>query len=328
MGSPPVDTNNFPSMPAPIADDMGFVTPSWRYFFVNLWNRTGQSSGAVSVVLDSIYSTPGGMLYRGPSMWTGLGPGATGTLLTMGSGPTPFWNSLSKTLDSISATRGAILYRGASSWNALPPGANGKVLALSAGLPAWTTAAVGTVTSVAQAVPSSVFTISGSPITTSGTLTIGLQTQTANRVWAGPTTGAAAAPAFRALVSADLPAGVGTVTSVAQSVPTSLLTIAGSPVSTSGTLAIDLATQNANLVFAGPASGAAAKPTFRTLGTPDLIPSTYTVSILPTPTFGMTACVTDGDAALAWGATVVNSGAGATKYLVWYNGANWTVIGK
>lgn len=53
-----------------------------------------------------------------------------------------------------------------------------------------------------------------------------------------------------------------------------------------------------------------------------------TVSTLPTGVAGMTAYVTDGDAGLAWGATVVNTGAGATKYLVWFNGANWTVAGK
>lgn len=56
--------------------------------------------------------------------------------------------------------------------------------------------------------------------------------------------------------------------------------------------------------------------------------TSFTVSTLPTPTAGMTAYVTDGDAGLAWGATVVNTGAGATKYLVWYNGTNWTVMGK
>lgn len=53
-----------------------------------------------------------------------------------------------------------------------------------------------------------------------------------------------------------------------------------------------------------------------------------TVATLPTGVAGATAYVTDGDAALAWGATVVNSGSGATKYLVWYNGSNWTVAGK
>lgn len=53
----------------------------------------------------------------------------------------------------------------------------------------------------------------------------------------------------------------------------------------------------------------------------------YTVAGLPTPaTVGMFAYVTDGTAALAFGATV--TGGGATPYLVWNNGTNWTVFGK
>lgn len=62
----------------------------------------------------------------------------------------------------------------------------------------------GTVTSVGLALPVSVFSISGSPVTTTGTLTGSFTNQTANRVFAGPSTGAAAAPAFRALVAADM----------------------------------------------------------------------------------------------------------------------------
>lgn len=71
----------------------------------------------------------------------------------------------------------------------------------------------GTVTSVAVTAPVE-FSVSGSPITTSGTIAITKANETANTVWAGPTTGAAAQPAFRSLVTADLPAGTGTVTSV------------------------------------------------------------------------------------------------------------------
>lgn len=63
----------------------------------------------------------------------------------------------------------------------------------------------GTVTSVALSLPTSIFDVSGSPVTTSGTLTATLDTQTANYVWAGPTTGAASAPTFRALVAGDIP---------------------------------------------------------------------------------------------------------------------------
>jgi len=62
----------------------------------------------------------------------------------------------------------------------------------------------GTVTSVALTMPN-IFSVTGSPITASGTLAASLATQSANAVFAGPTTGAAAAPTFRALVAADIP---------------------------------------------------------------------------------------------------------------------------
>lgn len=62
----------------------------------------------------------------------------------------------------------------------------------------------GSVTSVGLSLPG-VFTVSGSPVTTSGTLTVALATQSANVVWAGPTGGGAAAPTFRALVESDIP---------------------------------------------------------------------------------------------------------------------------
>ncbi len=95
----------------------------------------------------------------------------------------------------------------------------------------------GTVTSVGMALPSSVLTVTGSPVTSTGTLTGTLATQTANRVLAGPTMGSPAAPTFRALVSGDLPApGV----------------------------------ESANRVLAGPASGGPAAPTYRSLVLGDL----------------------------------------------------------
>jgi hypothetical protein len=61
----------------------------------------------------------------------------------------------------------------------------------------------GTVSSVALAAPS-IFTVSGSPVTTSGTLTLTLASQTANTVFAAPN-GSAGAPTFRTLAYADLP---------------------------------------------------------------------------------------------------------------------------
>lgn len=63
--------------------------------------------------------------------------------------------------------------------------------------------------------------------------------------------------------------GSGTVTSVGLSLP-SFITVSGSPVTSSGTLTGTLATQSANTVFAGPGSGAAAQPTFRSLVSADI----------------------------------------------------------
>jgi hypothetical protein len=57
-----------------------------------------------------------------------------------------------------------------------------------------TAAGVGTVTSVALSAPA-IFSVSGSPVTGTGTLTFALATQAANLVWAGPGSGADAAPA-------------------------------------------------------------------------------------------------------------------------------------
>ena len=67
--------------------------------------------------------------------------------------------------------------------------------------------AVGTVTSVAlfDSSTTPIYAISGSPITSSGTLTFTLDTQTANYGFFGPVTGSAAQPTFRAMVSADVP---------------------------------------------------------------------------------------------------------------------------
>jgi hypothetical protein len=61
----------------------------------------------------------------------------------------------------------------------------------------------GTVTSVALSLPG-IFTVSGSPVTTTGTLSAALASQTAATVFAAPT-GAAGAPTFRALVAGDIP---------------------------------------------------------------------------------------------------------------------------
>jgi hypothetical protein len=141
----------------------------------------------------------------------------------------------------------------------------------------------GSVTSVALTMPAE-FTVTGSPITLSGTFGVTKANEAQNSVFAGPSTGGAGTPTFRVLVAADLPAGTGTVTSVAHTltVPASIMTAAvvGSPITGAGTLAdtVTLVNQNQNTVWAGPSSGAAAQPTFRSLVAQDLPNVTVTLS--------------------------------------------------
>jgi len=84
-------------------------------------------------------------------------------------------------------------------------GTSGQVAVTSGGTWAWTTlTGGGTVTSITVTVPS-FLSVSPATITTSGTFAITLATETANTVFAGPTSGAAATPTFRALTNADVP---------------------------------------------------------------------------------------------------------------------------
>lgn len=106
------------------------------------------------------------------------------------------------------AAQGAILYRASSGWAHLAAGSSGQVLTTAgAGAnPSWATPSspgTGTVTSVALSLPAEL-TVSGSPVTSSGTLSAAWASQTAAKVLAAPAS-ATGAPAFRALESTDLP---------------------------------------------------------------------------------------------------------------------------
>lgn len=61
----------------------------------------------------------------------------------------------------------------------------------------------GTVTSIGLTLPS-LFSVSGSPVTTSGTIGATLVSQTANRVFAGPASGSPATPGWRQVVFGDI----------------------------------------------------------------------------------------------------------------------------
>jgi hypothetical protein len=66
----------------------------------------------------------------------------------------------------------------------------------------------GSVTSVGLTMPSNVFNVANSPVTGAGTIAVSYANQNTNVVFAGPTSGTASSPAFRALLAADMPSSV------------------------------------------------------------------------------------------------------------------------
>lgn len=132
----------------------------------------------------------------------------------------------------------------------------------------------GTVTSVGLSLPA-IFSVSGSPVTTSGTLSATLASQSQNLVWASPN-GAPGLPTFRALVAGDIPSlpyGTGTVTSFSAGTLTPLFTTSVATATTTPALSFSLSNAAAHKFF-GNNTGSTAAPDFESIGTGDL-PYTY-----------------------------------------------------
>lgn len=167
------------------------------------------------------------------------------------------------------------------------------------------------VTSVGLSLPAALFNVANSPVTSVGTLTGTLVAQAPATFFAGPTSGNSAAPSFRALEPGDMNAanvvdgyvltaqngvalwaaptgnggggnGSGTVTSVGLVLPATVFNVSGSPVTAAGNLTATFVAQNQKTFFAGPASGSAAQPSFRTFALTDLpaagVTDTYVVT--------------------------------------------------
>jgi len=132
-------------------------------------------------------------------------------------------------LDGISTVQGAVLYRGSARWEGLGPGTLGYVLSTQGpdADPTWVPNTAGSVVSVGLSLPASLFSVSGSPVTSSGTLTGALIAQSANKVFVGPSTGADANPTFRSLVNADIAGGGASLTKTDDTNVT--LALGGSP---------------------------------------------------------------------------------------------------
>jgi hypothetical protein len=130
---------------------------------------------------------------------SGAAPTGTVTSVAAGTGLTASPSPIT-TAGTISLTNTAVI-PGSYSYASITVNAQGQLTAASSGA-----APTGTVTSFSAGNVDSIITSSVATPTTTPALTFALNTQTANTVWAGPTTGAAATPTFRTLGNSDLPA--------------------------------------------------------------------------------------------------------------------------
>lgn len=115
--------------------------------------------------------------------------------------------SQANTANPILISKGDLLGYDGSSIVAVSAGFDGTILTADSLSPSgltWTSAGSGSVTSVGLTAPVE-FTVTNSPVINSGILTLTKNNQSANTVWAGPTTGVPAQPTFRSLVFADIP---------------------------------------------------------------------------------------------------------------------------
>ena len=176
-----------------------------------------------------------------PATPTGAGTGSCAsnqyvTAVNAGGAPTcaqPGFSNLSGTAAAsqlpaaTSTSQGAIQLGSDITGTAASPvvdGLQGRPVAAAAPTPnqvltwngsSWAPGNGGTVTSVGLAAPAE-FSVSGSPVTTSGTLTFTKVNQNVNSFYAGPSSGSAAAPAFRSIVAGDLPGATATAQGAVQ----------------------------------------------------------------------------------------------------------------
>ena len=167
----------------------------------------------------------------------------------------------------------------------------------------------GTVSSVAMTVPS-IMAVSGSPITSSGTLAVSLATQTTNKVFASPN-GSTGTPTFRALVNADLPAIPSTDLTGQVSVPNG------------GT---GDATFTANLPLIGNGTSAVAQGT-RSGSTTVFGTTSGTLTNGHCVQFDANANLVDAGGACTVGGGGGTVSAGSINQLAWYSAAGSTIVG-
>ena len=195
-------------------------------------------------------------------------------------------------------------------------------------------AGAGTVTSVGLSLPN-IFTVSGSPVISSGSLTATLASQSANLIFSSPN-GSSGQPTFRALVAADLPTvtvakgGTGLTSLITNNYILAsngtgyegrLVTVGTGLTLTTGTgsmaFALDLASISITSLggVLGPTSGGTNQSSY-TLGDTIYASATNTLSKLPIGTSGQVLTVSAGGvptwaAAVGTGVSSLNGETGA-----------------
>lgn len=345
----PSQTNitNIPSSRVEFIDSRtGLMSREWYRFFLNLFNLTGAGNNPTS--LDDLQIGPpstggGGETAFGTVTSVNVSGGTTGLTTSGGpitsAGTITFAGTLAVANGGTGATTagGAITNLGATTiggnmFTFANPGAvtfpqfnaDNTISALNAA--SFRTAigagtGGGSVTSV-DATGGTGISVTGGPITTSGTLTI-TNTAPDQVVSIGSGSGISVTGTYPNFTVANTaPSSGGTVTSVSTSGTVSGLTLTGGPITTSGTITLggtltvtpsDFASQAANTFLAAP-DGSTGTPTFRAVVAAD-------IPTLNQNTTGTAANVT-GTVAIANGGTGATTAATALSNLGAYPASN------
>ena len=151
---------------------------------------SGSSSGAISFFASATTTS-----YS--LTWPSAQAASSGYVLTNDGAGNLSWGpgAGAGAVSSLNSLTGSLSILAGSGITVTPSGSNITIAATGGG---------GGVSSVGLSLPS-IFSITNSPVTTSGTLTGSLNTQVANTVFAGPSSGSDAIPTFRVLAASDIP---------------------------------------------------------------------------------------------------------------------------
>jgi hypothetical protein len=350
--------NNITNIPSNRVDFIdqrtGLMSREWYRFFLNLFNLTGAGNNPTS--LDDLQIGPpvgGGETTFGTVTSVQVSGGTTG--LTTSGGPITSAGTitLAGTLDVDNGGTGATTAGaartnlgattiGSNMFTLTNPGAvtfpqfnaDNTISALNAA--SFRTAigagtGAGSVTSV-NATGGTGISVSGGPITTSGTLTITntAPDQVVSLTGAGTTAVTGTYPNFT-ITSTD--AYTGTVTSVATSGTVSGLTLTGGPITTTGTITLggtlavtpsNFSSQTANTFLAAP-NGSAGTPTFRAIVAADVPTLNQNTTGTASNVTG-TVAIANGGSGQTTAQTAMNAFAGATTSGSYLRGNGTNVV--